>query len=413
MRIRMVVCITLLLLSLTLVGCWDRKELDTLGFVIAVGIDKSEKKEESFRLTSQVVNPGEVAKGGGSGGGAGKTPVTTFSETGATVFEAIRKSTKTAPRKLYWGHNQVLVIGEDMARRGIADLFDLFERDHEIRTDFYVLVVKNGKASDVLQIMTSLEKIPGNKIHSQVEANEGAFGTSYGVPALDFIKSLSSEGRQPVAASIKIVGDKEAGNGKENVEKIEPPSKLVLDSMAAFKEGKLVGFLTPNESRGLAWTQDKIKNTVVNVSCKKKGYIVMEIIRSSTEMKAEMKKGRPQMLIKVKQEANVAEVACTEVDVSKKETIPQLEKGTEDHVKQEIEDVVKKVQQELKTDIFGFGELVYKADPAYWEQHKEDWDELFVNVPVKVEVDTQIRREGMRTKSYLQKVEKGENKCWR
>jgi spore germination protein KC len=409
MRKRMTVCIILVLLSLTIVGCWDRKELNNISFVLGIGIDKSEKKEEGFRSTFQIVNAGEVATGGGKGGGGGgKTPITSYSETGVTVFETIRKATKTIPRKIFWGHNQVLVIGEDMAREGIADLFDLFERDHEIRTDFYVLVARDGKASDILQTMTSLEKIPANKIRGQVEANESAFGTSYGISALDFIKAFSAEGRQPVAASIKIIGDIEAGNGKENIEKIEQPSKLELDSMAAFKEGKLVGFLTPNESRGFAWSQDKVKNTVVNVSCKKKGYIVMEIIRSSTEMKAEMKKGRPQMLIKVKQEANVAEVACSEIDVSKKEAIPPLEKGTEDHIKQEIEDVVKKVQQELKTDIFGFGELVNKADPAYWEQHKEDWDELFVNVPVKVEVDTHIRREGMRTKSYLQKVEKGE-----
>ncbi|MDB5052254.1 MAG: Spore germination protein [Bacilli bacterium] len=397
MRKKIFIIILMIMFSTTLVGCWDIKYLDELSIVIAMGMDKGEGHE--IQVTVQVVNPAEVSMGGGKIGGGGKSTVTTYSETGRTIFEAVRKIANKTSRKLYFSHNQVLVIGEKLAREGVSPLFEFIERDPEVRTDFYVVVAKGARASDVLKTTTPIEKIPGAKIHKSVENAEKNLGTSYGVSVKDIIESIGSKKKQFAAGSIEIVGDLKMGASKQNVEKIDPLTTLKINSMAVFKDEKLVDFFDPKESRGIAWTQDKIKNTVINIPCKNEGNIAVEVIHSSTRMKAKFQQGQPFIVIRIDQEANIGESLCPDIDLTDKETFTQLGKGTEEQIKKEILDAVKKAQK-LKTDIFGFADAVYKANPAYWKKNKTNWNDLFSKIPVQIEVDTEIRRDGTRNKSY-------------
>ncbi|UUZ86249.1 hypothetical protein LJK88_24275 [Paenibacillus sp. P26] len=52
---------------LILPGCWDRRELNEIGLVTALGIDKA---GDQYELTAQFVNPGEIASKEGGGGEA-------------------------------------------------------------------------------------------------------------------------------------------------------------------------------------------------------------------------------------------------------------------------------------------------------------------------------------------------------
>jgi spore germination protein KC len=65
----------LLILSLILTGCWDRRELNEIAITLALGIDKVDDK---FQLTAQVVVPSEVSMKQSSG----RSPVTLFQADG-------------------------------------------------------------------------------------------------------------------------------------------------------------------------------------------------------------------------------------------------------------------------------------------------------------------------------------------
>lgn len=78
-------------------GCWDLRYLDKLGVVYAIGVDDDPTGKNKLQLTVQVVLPQNVAAE--TKGAIGGTAVTTFTEKGDTLFEAIRKmSTKTSRR---------------------------------------------------------------------------------------------------------------------------------------------------------------------------------------------------------------------------------------------------------------------------------------------------------------------------
>jgi spore germination protein KC len=185
MRKRIAAGIVIILLSISSGGCWDIRYLDELSIVIAMGLDISDNA--NIKVSVQVVNPTEVSAGSKKGGGGGGSSVTTYSETGPTLLEAIRKMNNKTSRTLYFSHNQVLVIGEDLARKGVRQLFDFIDRDPALRTDFYILIAKDAQASDVLKISTPIEKIPGNKIHDSIEQVENKLGTAYRVTMRDII----------------------------------------------------------------------------------------------------------------------------------------------------------------------------------------------------------------------------------
>jgi spore germination protein KC len=401
LRKKLMAALSIIILSLVLGGCWDVKHIDELSIVMAIGMDIG--KDQEIRVTLQIVNPLEVPTGGKSaGGGGGTSSVVTYTETGKTVLEAVRKIANKTSRRLFFSHNQVLVIGEDIARKGVAPLFEFIERDHEVRTDFYVVVAKGATASDVLQITTTIESIPATKIHDSIDNVEENLGSSYSVTIKDIIEHIHSDKQEIMAAVVRVNGDKKKGDTKQNLESIKPLAVIELNGMAAFKDEKLVGFLNFKQSRGTAWIQDKVKDTVVNVPCTN-GNTAIEVLHSFTATKGKFQQGQPFISVHVEQEANIGENLCSKRDVTSQRVIHQLERGTEEQIKKEILAAVKQAQT-WKTDIFGFGDDIYKANSAYWKKNKDNWQEIFSKIPVHVKVDTEIRREGIRNKSYDQKV---------
>ncbi len=137
--------LTLLFLQIVfiiiLTGCWSKREIDELSIATAIGIDKT---EDGYIVSAQLINPGEVA----SEKATNRTAVTTYRTSGETVFEAFRRLTLETPRKVYNGHLRILIFGEEMAKHGIGKILDFFSRDHEMRTDFYIVVAKNTKAEN-------------------------------------------------------------------------------------------------------------------------------------------------------------------------------------------------------------------------------------------------------------------------
>src|SRR5207253_4416944 len=130
-----VICIFLMFLLLIsfLTGCWSSKELNELSIVTALGIDKT---ENGYLVSAQIINPGEIAGKTSSG----RTEVIRFMKSGNTILEAIRKLATDSPRKIYVSHLRVVVFGEKLAREGIGKTLDILSRDHEMRSDFYLMV---------------------------------------------------------------------------------------------------------------------------------------------------------------------------------------------------------------------------------------------------------------------------------
>jgi len=386
----------LLILSLILTGCWDGRELNEIAITLALGIDKVDDK---FQVSAQVVVPSEVSMMQSSG----RSAVTLFQTEGETVYEAIRKMTIDIPRKVYPGHLRVLVIGEELAKEGVGESLDLLSRDWEFRSDFFVVIAKEMSAREILNVTTTMESIPANKMYNTLKTSEENWAVTKGVTLDEFLMLMINDGQEAVLTGIHVVGDPETGSSKQNVESITPAARIQYDHLAVFKQDKLVGWLTESESKGLNDITDSVKSTVTSISCPQGGKASIEIRKFKSKIKGNVKNGEPQVEITIQAKGNVGAVEC-KIDLTKTESIDELEKIYEKEIEERIQQTIESVQKQYKTDIFGFGQAIHRSNPKTWKKIKDQWSERFVDLPVDVKVDFKLRSTGTLDNSFLQSL---------
>ncbi|MBZ4653418.1 MAG: germination protein Ger(X)C family [Peptococcaceae bacterium] len=374
------------LIILLTAGCWNRRELDTLAIVSGTGIDKPEEPGK-VQITVQIIKPGEMkapqAGGGGEGGSGGQKPYWTVTATGDTVFDTIREMAHKSNRKLFFPHNEIIILGEDAAEEGVQKYLDFFARDHEPRWLAWVLVGKNT-ASEVLETKAELEKVPAISISKLIEAR-GATSEASAVTLHEFLTRLMSKTTAPVASLIEV-----SGQGKEKT--------ALLTGTAVFKKDKLAGYLNKTETRGLLWVLNEIKSGIIDVECPGgKGKVSLEIIRARSKIIPEIKDNTLHLAVEIDEEGNLGSQMCSD-DLTSESAWKTLEKNQAAVIHNEVMAALKKAR-ELNTDIFGFGEAVHKKYPKLWKDIEDKWDEFFPNLEVAVIVDAKLRRSGLITKT--------------
>ena len=385
-----------LILSLFLSGCWDRRELNQLAITLAIGIDKV---EDEYQVSAQVVVPSEMSMNSSVGG----TMVTLYTAKGETVYEAFRKMTKDSPRKIYPGHTRILVVGEELAKEGIAESLDLLSRDPELRPDFYVVVAKDHTASEILNVTTPIESIPANKMYNSLKMSEIAWAGTKSIKLDELIQDLISEGKEAVLTGVEIIGDQEQGSSKQNIESISPTARIKYDHLAVFKGDKLVGWLTEKETIGFSYLTDSVQTSVKAISCPNEGKASIEVIKSNSELKGNINNGKPEVNISIKVEGDVGSVEC-KMNLNELKTIHSLEKIYEKELQDNIKKSITTLQTNYKTDIFGFGEVIHRSNPKEWNKIKNNWEDKFSNLTINIDVDLKILGTGTIKNSLLEKI---------
>jgi spore germination protein KC len=385
-----------LLMISFLTGCWSRKELNEIAIVSAIGIDKT---KDGYMVSVQIVNPGEIA----GKTATGRTEVIRFMKSGDTIYDAMRRMSTDIPRRIYVAHLREVVFGEELAREGIGKVLDVLSRHHEIRSDFFLTVAKGSKASDILNVQTALEKNPATKISSALETSGKAWAPTKTVTIDELITSIVSKGKEPVLTGVYLYGNPEYGSSFTNVQNVSPKTGLKIGTIGVFKKDKLLGWLNEEESKGFNYITDNVKASAVTFPCED-GKITISTIRSKTKVKGKIENGKPKISINVTSEGDVGEVAC-KFDLTKPEKIKQLNEKYKNEIKERIKTAIKTVQEDYKSDIFGFGEVIHRADPNAWKRLQQNWDQEFAQLGVTINVKAEIRRLGTITESFQKEIE--------
>lgn len=395
---QLAMCLIIGMLIPLLAGCWDRNELNEISLVVGLGIDKV---DNLYKVSVQLVNPARVAPKSGVSSNA--SPVVTFEESGKTLPEALRRMEVKAPRKLYYAHLRMIVLGEELARSGIGKPLDFISRNPQMRTDFFLIIAKNSYASEVLKIFSRMDPIPANNLYTTLEASDKLWAAT-GKTTLDkLIQELSKPGKSPTMTGVEIIGNKQVGESTANIEKIEPPALLRYSGMAIFKLDRMVGWIGEDETKALNYVQNSINQTVGFLSCPgDSGSISVDAVNISSHMKTQVKNGKPIIQVHLRVEENISDIEC-DVDITQKPVLDKLKEEGDQKLKKMITNAIHKVQKQYGTDIFGFGQLIHQKNPKIWSQYK-DWNEEFKQLEVHVEVDTVLRRMGTIVQSIEQQT---------
>lgn len=383
-----------MVMVLILSGCWDYRELSEITVVVGMAVDKG--ADGKYILTIEGINAKELSDKTASG----FAPSILFSLEGDTLAELSQKMNIGLSKNLIYSHMKVLVISEQVVRDGLIDFLDYLERNREIRDDFNLVTARNVKAADILSVTYLVQKSSSLKLHTQLNSLVESWGGDPNIRLNDFIQAYTSAGKRGVMAALTIQGDPKKGKNVDNLKKVNPEALVVVDSLAIFKRDYLLDFLPLKDSRNYLWITNKLDKTVLTVDCSKDKSLGVRIFNTNTKSKANISKGRAVINLKISGEAYLDSAQCND-DLTQIDTFVKYGKLTEKEIKKNIEATIKKLQQEYKADIFGFGEVLYRQDYKNFKRIEKNWDQYFTDAIVNVDVKVKLRRTGVRTKSLF------------
>lgn len=376
----------LLILILLLSGCAGKRELNDLALVMAVGIDKGEG-ENAFKVTAQIARPADARGQTGAPSGQTGEPILTIVGQGESLFDAIRDLSSFTTRNVFWAHNQVIVINEDLAKEGIAQVIDFFTRNSELRMRTWVVITPE-KASTLVSTVTGLELIPGealNKLFRYGEISNVAPNSQI----MDVQAAYLSQSSQPIIARVSL---KEVMVSNKKPEKGPTIKQVDLAGAGVFQEDRLVGVLKPEETRALMLFTERLKSGVVTTPCKSKPErtVSVELRDQMFQVTPHFKGSQISFTAEYDAFAMVVEAGCP-FSIDDQEQVTKLEQAVEKKLKKEIDTTINKVQKEYKTDVFELGKVFHNEYPGYWKQIADDWEEVFPTVDIKVSVNVEVK----------------------
>lgn len=308
--------ISFLLLAFFIIGCagcWSRVEIEQMSFISVVGVDRISPRD--LLVSFQIVNPRALARGpGGGGGGGNEPPVFVLSVKARTLPDALAKLASESPRVVRFKQLNAIVLGEDLAKNGVAQVMDFFARHWEMRRSIWVLVAK-GSAEDVILKGAPLpEKVPGMAIELEMDRRDQLAPVRYPVKLGDFLTAMTRKGADAIASSIEVgpmqelkLGNTTGEKGGSTKEQATAGMKeIVFRGAGVFKGDRLVAFLGPQETRGVRWVQGKINGGIYTVPTPSRGtWASLVTERAAVRIKPEITKENIHFKLEIKDEGYV------------------------------------------------------------------------------------------------------------
>lgn len=381
-----------------LTGCWSRYEVNDLSIVTATAIDKME--DGQIRLSVQIAVP-LMLEQVGSGGSSGKSKsAVVISEKGKTVLEAYRKIREKLPRKLFFSHSGILVIGEKLARSGVYPVLDFFYRLRDFRLRNFVLFTK-GEAADILNVQPTWEKIPSEEIRKEERKQIGLI-----VNLKDFLNMLVVEGIEPVAAQVTTKSSEIKNNSKSDSAKTpaEDQQSIAVAETAVFRKDKLIGWMNDQETTGIQFLRNELHSAMIPVNIPKKmggGSVGINMLNSTTKVKPIMKNNKLKMRVEIRTKNELYE-SGSKLDLSDPKVIQFIQTEMQDQVNQLVKKALTKAQKNYKSDIFGFGVKVHQTFPKEWKKRfRKRWEQEFPKLDVEISSVVQVESTGLANKPLI------------
>lgn len=377
-------CFLVLLLTIsTLAGCLERIELNKIGMVSGLGIDLEE--DGSYTVTAQTLKPTSLA------GNNSALPVYSLQAKGDTIHEAFQRIDQLATTALFLAHLNVIVVNEALAESGLSPVLNFALRHNDVRPDINILVAKDTTASDVLNVLITLDIPPAGELDiytNMIHTHTARLVTYHLYEVVDMVNT-NTINVVLNAVSIHYEDEdkkKDAGNVK-NVQTITPNAQLRIEHLAVFKEDQIQGFLNNSQAQLYNMALGDHKRYSLQTRIEEEYYVSAEV--TSTKSKIETDLNNNQATLNIELVARIVENAYP-IDLTTQDNLDVMADYLQQQVEKDFTDFITYVQQELGTDIFGIGGKAYYQEHHTWSEVKGYWEELFPELEITINLDLKI-----------------------
>ncbi|MCY7972889.1 Ger(x)C family spore germination protein [Bacillus spizizenii] len=370
-------CAAPLLVCILLAGCWDRTEINDIAFVVSSAIDK---KKDQYRVAMQIPLVGQL--GGQTGGGGGTASSKTWyvdSTSGTTIKEANNKLQTSLSRTINTSHRRTVLIGEDMARDGVAPVFDILTRNPQNRLTALILISR-GEARDILNTDVQLEQFPAEMIRELA-----ILATNRPVFLSRFMSDLLEKGSDAYAPVITASKTKPGGKGKAN---------LKIDGLAIFKKDRLVDILKKEHMTAalILLNQARQPEFILDLP-NQMGKATIQLQKSNASFHAAEKNGKLSMTIEIRAKGIIMENQST-YETRENDQFYIIQKALNRAVRVEVISTVHRLQKR-KADPAGFQNRTIRSMDITNNLLRKDWDEVYKDMEIHVNPIVTIEQGGV------------------
>ncbi|HEX9061260.1 MAG TPA: Ger(x)C family spore germination protein [Clostridia bacterium] len=364
--------------TVLLTSCWNYREIDKLAVVAGVAVDKG--TDHKYRITVETIQI--------SGGKDTKPKSKLISVEGDTMFDAARNEISLSGKRLYWSHAKVIILSKEIARNGAIKVIDWYNRDSETRADVNILISGGETAREIFEGQETSEDIKSFNLYQMIQ-NERSLSKAPNIEIWKFINDLELEGISPVIPSVILK--------KTNNEAVPH-----INGSAIFSHDGLIGFINEDESKDLLFIRNEVKaGVLVQMEQGREGNspVSLEIFDNKTRVNPSVKND----LIDGINISTDTRVAIDEIDGSENYIDDagrkKLERDAEKTLESNIEQLIKKVQEDYGVDIFGFGAKIHEDYPGLWSRISNNWKKNFKNLKISINSKIDIRNSAMTSKT--------------
>ena len=216
--------ILLIIIIIFLTGCYNYTEINDLAFISSIGIDYN-KTNEKFIVTYEILNDNST--------GEGKINKSyTISAEGKNITDAFNNTSLKVNNKPYFYHLKIIAIDETISKKHMKDVVDYILRNPDVKNEFFLILIKNAKAKDILDKSDEVDPDIGNKIYRMIKSNEDQ-------------NNISID--QNFEATTRFFANN-LSNALLNTFTLNDKDEIIELGLSAFKEYEYVKTLTNEES---------------------------------------------------------------------------------------------------------------------------------------------------------------------
>lgn len=292
---------------------------------------------------------------------------------GRSVLEALNSLALSTGRKPFYAHNYLVVFGEECARLGLDRCLDFFVRYYNTRPAVQMYLA-DGEAKDILSFKVNDRYLKMSELQQLGDSSRDT-GRTVGVEILDFVNGVKRQGGSPMLPVLRA--EKE---------------KIAITSTAYFDGYVLKGFLNLQQTRGFLAVKNRLSAGEAVIKTQSHGTVTLTLAESGGGIQLNEKGGAlPDFLLKAKVVGDVSAVSGGRSQMEA-EGYGAIEEQLANEIKSEIRAAVNQAVIEDGCDIFGFGALIYRKNPEYWQKLRRNWNEAMSKCEYKIEVTASVKR---------------------
>lgn len=359
----------MLICTLLLSGCWDQLIFDQTALAIVSAAEESPDGKLLITYTYPVVDGKEKMAIG-------------FRSMEVTLFRDAREHVRlSSPKMLEAGKIQEALISDTLAKTGIHDLLEVYQRDASNPAIAYIVVVE-GSPKELLSRAAEFKAAPrvGFYLYQLLE-NNVKIGNIPNTKIFDFDINFFAEGMDPITPIIKIETD-----------------SIVVKGSALFSKDKMVGEIDEEATKILLGIMGQGRPTEFiykepKLPSDNKSKYGLSVILHKPKRKVNInfdESGKPVIKVSLQYNCLLDEYQWNKTD--NETELGKLEKLLNGYLSKVANETIKYMQS-VDSDPVGFGNMIRAKYYDYWKSIK--WDEVYKDAEITVDIKAKIVRQGI------------------